>query len=385
MIPLRYNVRSVFERSATSLMTILGVGMVAMVFVILFGFIGGLQRTLLNASGEQNWIVLARGAPQENASMVPHEQVEVIRVRPELATNSDGAPLMSPEALSGVNVSRDNRYKQFVTLRGVLPIAYQVHRQMRLVSGRWPIRGNNEWVVGAKVAARYPYLAPGQKFHYDRRDWTIVGIFTDNDSARESEILTDNSDLLVDRHWTESAGSLHIVLKPGSAEAFQEALKSDGRLKVDVISEADYYASQTQIANQLKSLGLIVAIALSIGATFGGMNTMYTAVARRQREIGVLRVLGFSRANILGSFVAESAILGIGGGIAGVFLSVIVAWFTGLNSRQMSVGSLFFSYHPSVGSIEAGLVVAAIIGVLGGLMPAWRAARIGIIDSIREA
>jgi putative ABC transport system permease protein len=115
------------------------------------------------------------------------------------------------------------------------------------------------------------------------------------------------------------------------------------------------------------------------------MNTMYTAVARREREIGVLRVLGFSRASIVGSFVVESAILGICGGIAGVLLSVIVAWATGLNSRMMSVGTLFFSYHPDVAAISAGLISAVVIGVLGGLLPAWRAARIGIIDSIREA
>ena len=385
MVPIRYNLRSVLERRATSLMTILGVGMVAMIFVILFGFIGGLQSTLLNAGGAQNWILLNRGAPQENASLIQRGQFDILRVRPELVTDSDGAPLISPEILIGVNVSREKRFKQFVTLRGVMPIAYHVHRNMRLVSGRWPLRGNDEWVVGQKVAVRYPYLAPGAEFHYDRHDWKIVGIFSDNDSARESEIWTDNDDLRVEKHWELNADALHVVLKPGTGDAFTQALKQDGRLTIDPIPEADYYAAQSKIAAQLQSLGMVVALALAIGATFGGMNTMYTAVARREREIGVLRVLGFSRANILGSFVVESAILGIGGGIAGVILSFIVAWMTGLNSRLMSVGTLFFSYRPNPEAISAGLIAAMIIGVLGGLLPAWRAARIGIIDSIREA
>src|SRR5271168_1267064 len=122
MIPIRYNVRSVLERRATSLMTMLGVGMVAMIFVILFGFIGGLQRTLLNAGGERNWILLNRGAPQENSSVIGRGQFEILRVRPELAADDDGAPLISPEVLVGVNISLDKRSKQFATLRGVTPI-----------------------------------------------------------------------------------------------------------------------------------------------------------------------------------------------------------------------------------------------------------------------
>src|ERR1700676_2464580 len=385
MIPLRYNVRSVLERRATSLMTILGVGMVAMIFVILFGFIGGLESTLLNAGGAQNWILLDRGALQENASVIQRGQLDVLRVRPELATDADGTPLMSPEIIIGLNVSRDRRFKQFVTLRGVTPIAYYVHRNLRLVSGHWPTRGNDEWVIGQKVAVKYPYLGRGAQFHYDRHDWKIVGLFSDNDSERESEIWTDNEDLRVEKHWQSNANALHVVLKPGTGEAFKQALKSDGRLTIDPITESDYYAEQSRIAGQLQSLGLVVALALAIGATFGGMNTMYTAVARRDREIGVLRVLGFSRANILGSFVVESAILGIAGGIAGVMLSFVVAWLTGLDSPPMSVGTLFFAYRPDTTAISAGIIAAAIIGVLGGLLPAWRAARIGIIDSIREA
>ena len=151
--------------------------MVAMIFVILFGFIGGLRNTLASAGGERNWILLNRGAPQENASVIGRGQYEILRVRPELAIDGDGAPLISPEELVGVNISRDNRFKQFVTLRGVSPIAYRVHRNLRLVSGHWPIRSNNEWVIGQKVAARYPYLAPGTQFHYDRHHWKMRRIF----------------------------------------------------------------------------------------------------------------------------------------------------------------------------------------------------------------
>jgi len=184
MIPVRYNVRSLLERRATSAMTTLGVAMVAMIFVILFGFVGGLKSTLLRAGNNRNWIVLERGALSENSSGIAREQSEVVRVLPEIALSTESKPLISPEVIVGVNVSRDNRVKQFALLRGVTPLAYQVHRGMRIVTGRWPMRGSDEWAVGQKLTARYPYLAPGTSFHYDRHNWKIVGIFSDNGNAR---------------------------------------------------------------------------------------------------------------------------------------------------------------------------------------------------------
>ena len=387
MVPIRYNLRSLLERRATSLMTVLGLGMVAMIFVILFGFIGGLKSTMLNASAERNWVLLSKGAPNETASFIGHAAIEIVQVRPEVALDEDGKPLVSKEVFAGVNISRDKHVRQFVQMRGVTPLALRVHRNLHLVSGRWPVRGQGEWTVGQKVQARQPYLTIGSQVHFGRRDWTIVGVFADDDSARESEIWTDYNDLMSDVHYTggQDTNSLHVVLKPGTAASFEQALKNDGRLKLDAFTERDYYDSQTKVVDQLRSLGLIVALALGVGATFGGMNTMYTAVARRKREIGVLRVLGFSRGNIISSFVIESALLGIAGGIAGVVLAFIVAWGTGLNSRLLSVGSTFFSYRPTPEAIAAGLIAAGVIGVVGGLAPAWRAARIGVIDSLREA
>jgi putative ABC transport system permease protein len=386
VIPVRYNLRSLLERRGTSVMTMLGLGMVAMIFVILLGFIGGLRSTMLNASADRNWVLLSNGAPSETGSFIPHVSIAIVRVRPEIAPDQDGQPLVSPEIFAGVNISRNKHVRQFVLMRGVTPIAYRVHRSLRLVSGRWPVRGKGEWAIGQKVQARQPYMTVGSKFHFGRRDWTIVGVFTDDDSARESEIWTDYNDLLTDaRNTHQDTNSLYVVLKPGTSAAFAQAIKSDGRLKIDAYTEHDYYESQTKVIDQLRSLGLIVGLTLGIGAIFGGMNTMYTAVARREREIGVLRVLGFSRVNILVSFVIESALLGIGGGIVGIALAYLVAWGTGLNSRLLSVGSTFFSYRPTPAAITTGLVVAALIGTIGGLAPAWRAARIGVIESLREA
>ena len=386
MVPIRYNVRSVIERRATSLMTILGVALVAMIFILVFGFAAGLNQSLHNAGQDRNVIVMARGVTSENESFVPHNAVEILRVRPEIAPSQQHQPLLSRESIVGVNVSRTRGAKEFALLRGVDPIAYEVHPNLHLVQGHWPTRGNGEWVVGRRLLARYPYLQPGTVFHYEHRDWKIVGVFSDNDSARESEAWTDLDDLINDFHWdVGGAAALHLVLNPGSATEFAQAIKADGRLTLQSETETEYYAAQAAVAGQLRLLGLVVALALAIGATFGGMNTMYTAVTRRAREIGVLRVLGFSRGDILSSFVIESVILGLAGGIAGVVLATAVAWATGLTSRTMSVGAMFFSYRPTAGALVAGVVVAAIIGVAGGLMPAWRASRVGIISALREA
>jgi len=385
MVPVRYNFRSVIERRATSLMTVLGVALVAMIFIIVFGFTAGFNQSLHNAGHDRNWIVLARGVPSENESYVPHPALEAIRTLPEVTLDGEHHALVSAESLAGVNVSRTRGAKEFALLRGVDPIAQEVHPNFRLVQGHWPIRGNGEWVVGRKVLAHYPYLTPGNGFHYGHRDWKIVGVFADNDSARESEIWTDRQDLRNERHWDQGSACLHLVINAGTAEEFAHAIRSDGRFTLEAETETEYYAGQEKVAAQLRALGLIVAIALGIGATFGGMNTMYTAVTRRGREIGVLRVLGFSRTDILGSFVLESAMLGVAGGVTGVMLATIIAWVTGLTSRTMSIGAMFFSYQPTVRAIVAGVAVAAVIGITGGLMPAVRASRVGITGALREA
>jgi putative ABC transport system permease protein len=386
MVPIRYNFRSVIERRATSLMTILGVALVSMIFIIVFGFSAGLKQSLVNTGEDRNVIVLARGVTSENESFVPHPATEILRVRPEIATDQHHQPLLSRESIAGVNVSRTRGPKEFALLRGVKPIAYEVHPNLHLVEGHWPVSGNGEWVVGRRLFSRFPYLQPGTTFHYEHRDWKIVGVFTDNDSARESELWTDLDDLINNFHWDAGgASALHVVLNPGSAAEFANAIKSDGRITLQGETESQYYAAQAAVVGQLRLLGLIVALALAIGAMFGGMNTMYTAVTRRGREIGVLRVLGFSRGDILTSFVIESVILGLAGGVAGVVLATAVAWATGLTSRTMSVGAMFFSYSPTAGALAAGVVVSAIIGVAGGLMPALRASRVGIISALREA
>ena len=373
-------------RRASSVMTASVVALVVMILFILSGFVAGLKATVMRTAVSDNWIVLSRGTTNEGGSFISREQYEIIKARSQIATARDGQALASPEIINGFNPNPEappTAGNVFTTLRGVYPIAYQVHRDMRLESGRWPTRGSAEMVVGRKLAARYPNLAIGSDFRFGRRSWKIVGTFSDRDSARESEVMTDLDVLAQDIHMKNGFAVMHVVLRPGQHEDFAKSLTTDSRVRVDTQTEQDFYAKQTEFIDQLYSMGLIVALILAIGSIFGAMNTMYSAVARRTSEIGVLRVLGFSRFNVLSSFVIESCVLAIAGGILGELLGIIVAYSTGLSSELMNVGEFIFRFRLTTGAFVAGLLAALAIGALGGLLPAWRASRIAVTESLR--
>ncbi len=389
VIPITYNLRSLMVRRTTSLLTALGVALVVMIVVILLSFVGGLRSSLELAGEAGNWIVLGRGTRSESESYIPREEFYVLRDRPEIATSASGAALISPEVVLPFNAAVKRPASQYrpAYLRGVTPIAYQVHRGLRLIKGRWPSPGREEMVIGLKQAARFPELGVGSTFKYGRRHWTIVGIFADRGSVLESEFWADLNVLQQDARFENGFSSFHLVLKPAIAmeDSFRHALTNDARLTVDATSERQFYADQAKVADQLRTLVLIVAIIVGTGAAFGGMNTMYASVAHRTREVGVLRSLGFGRGAVLGSFLIESVILGAAGGAMGDILAMLLSAATGLDHHLMSVGALVFSSAFTFSALAGGILTALLIGIVGGLLPALRAARLQLIESLHEA
>ncbi len=374
-------------RRTTSLMTALGIALVVMVVVILLSFVTGLRQSLELVGEPGHWIVLSRGTTSEGESYIPRDQADILRARPEIATDASGAVLFSPEMVVPFNAAVNRPAIQFraASLRGVSPVAYRMRSGLRLIAGRWPAPGRDEMAIGRKQAARFPELRIGSTFRYGRRTWTIVGVFADRGSALESEFWTDIDVLQQDARFENGYSSFHVVLKPGTEDSFRSALTGDARLTVDAYSERDFFAEQAKVADRLRELVLIVGLIVGTGAAFGGMNTMYAAVARRTREIGVLRTLGFSRESVLMCFLIESAILAVAGGVIGDLLAVALGVATGLNHRLMSVGAVVFSSVFTVDALWGGIMAALLIGVGGGLLPAWRAAHLPIIDSLREA
>jgi putative ABC transport system permease protein len=310
-----------------------------------------------------------------------------LRSRPEIATDASGAELFSPEMVVPFNAAIKRPAVQFrpASLRGVSPVAVRSRRGLKLVAGRWPAPGRDEMAIGQKQAARFPELTLGTTFKYGRRTWTIVGIFADRGSALESEFWTDIDVLQQDARFENGYSSFHVVLKPGTEETFRAALTEDARLTVDAISERDFFAEQAKVADRLRGLVLIVGLIVGTGAAFGGMNTMYAAVARRTVEVGVLRTLGFGKGAVLASFLVESVILGAVGGAIGDILAMAISVATGLNHHLMSVGALVFSSAFTFTALGGGILAAILIGIAGGVPPAWRAARLPIVESLREA
>jgi len=385
VIPVQYNLRSLMVRRATSLTTALVISLVVMILFILSGFIEGLRATVLGSAVDGDWIVLSRGTTSEPDSFITREQYEILRTRPQIAQDSKGQELISPEIITGFNPAPEQAYAQviFSYLRGVYPVAYEVHRGMHLEHGRWPAPGASQFAIGRKLEARFPNLRLGREFRFGRRVWTIVGIFSDGGSARESEVITNLDVLAEDVHYANGFAAIHVTLRPGSSASFAKSLSTDARLRVDAISDAEFYATQTRFVDQLQTLGLAVAMLLAVGTVFGAMNTMYAAVARRTEEIGVLRALGFGRLDIMLSFMAESMLLGIAGGVLGEILGLTAAYAVGLRSQLMNVGAFIFSFRLTTSTFISTIVAALTIGAAGGILPAWRAARTSIIDSLR--
>ena len=244
MIPIRYNLRSLMVRRATSIMTAVVVALVVMILFILSGFVAGLRATVLHTAVRDNWIVISRGTTSEGGSYITRDQYEILKSRTQIATTSDGQALVSPEVITGFNpaANRPDAAGFGTLLRGVYPIAYQVHRNMKLVDGRWIAHGATEMVVGRKLAARYPFLTLGSDFKFGRHTFKIVGVFSDDDSAREAEVLTDLDVLTQDIHMASGFAVLHVVLRPGLEDDFAKSLTTDARVKVDAMPEAEFYA-----------------------------------------------------------------------------------------------------------------------------------------------
>lgn len=384
-IPLSYNIRSLGQRKVTALMTALGTSLSVAVLLSVLALVQGL-RTALEATGHPQQILVTRkGSSAELTSVLTRELFHILKCKPGIARNRAGEAMASLEMVTVIDLEGPRTEQMNVNLRGLLPIGFDLRPQVRLYQGRFFEPGRREVVAGKAIADRYQSLRIGQKIHFGRGEWEVVGIVDGGRSAFNSEVFADLNQVSTDYGRTSSLSSVLIRAEPGFFEALVHNLEADPQLNVTAQPEREYYSAQTRSAMPVQFMGLLVSVIMAVGSAFAAMNTMYAAVARRSSEIGTLRILGFSKPAILTSFLIESVLLALlGGGLGCLLVLPLNNLTTGMGSFT-TFAEMTFSLRVSPEILAAGLAFAVIIGVLGGFLPAQSAARKEILAALRGA
>jgi putative ABC transport system permease protein len=386
-LPLSYNVRNVRHRWQVTLLAVSGIALVVAVFTVLMAMSEGFSRALRSTGRPDNAMIVQRGSASELTSWIPIDQRNLILVRDEVARDAEGQPLASPEDVVVTNKPKKDGSPTNVTVRGVTPRAFDVRGGIKILDGRKFTPGLYEVIVGDKIARRVRGLELGSSVKLQKREWKVVGSFSSQGGAFESEIWGDADIMGVDFGRTGGYNAMSVRLKPGADVAsLDHWIRSNPQMQLQAVSERKYYDDQAgPLAKILRQLASFVAVIMGVGAVFGAMNTMYAIVAARTREIGTLRALGFSRRAILFSFVVESVTLALVGGAIGCLLAVPMNGYSTGTGQTQSFSEIAFAFRITPGIVMASVAFAVLMGVIGGLLPSLRAARLPITSALREA
>ena len=385
-LPIRYNVRNIRVRWEVTILAIVGIALVVTVFVFLTAMSQGFQIALRASGRTDNAIIVQKGSNSELTSGISRGNASLMMVDARIARDDDGQPLASGEILVVANLKRKvDGGDVNVSVRGVMPKAMKVHGSMRILRGRVFQPGLDEVMVGERAAERFG-LDVGSLVKIQKHDWKVVGIFSADGSSFESEIWGDLYTMAEPLKRSGGYQSITVRLADSSTlEAFKKTYEDDPQLQAQVASERKFYEDQAgPTAGALMGLAGFVAVVMGIGAVFGAMNTMYAIVAARTREIGTLRALGFSRRSILFSFVTESVFLAVVGGVLGCILALPANGITSATNGA-NFSELAFAFRVTPFALAIGMAFAVIMGIVGGLLPATRAARLPITTALRSA
>jgi putative ABC transport system permease protein len=386
-LPLSYNVRNVRHRWQVTLLAVSGIALVVAVFTVLMAMSEGFSLALRATGRPDNAMIVQRGSASELTSSIPLDQYNHIVVRDEVARDAQGQPLASPEDVVVTNKPKKDGSPTNVTVRGVSPKVYDVRGGIKILAGRRFTPGLYEVIVGDKIARRVQSLELGSSVKLQKHEWKVVGVFSSQGGAFESEIWGDVDIMGVDFGRTGGYNAMSVRLKPGADVAsLDHWIRSNPQMQLQAVSERKYYDDQAgPLAKILRQLAFFVAVITGIGAVFGAMNTMYAIVAARTREIGTLRALGFSRRAILFSFVVESVTLALVGGTLGCLLAVPMNGYSTGTGQTQSFSEIAFAFQITPGIVMSAVVFAVVMGAIGGLLPSVRAARLPITSALREA
>jgi len=389
-IPLKYNLRNLLVRKMTTLATADGIALVMVVTILLLSLVAGLKRMLIASGSPNNLVVMRKGSTNDGSSSVTREAVQALRYLSGIARTPEGEPLVSPELINQPFFRPKGGGRENVLVRGVTPMGYLVHNNVRFVAGRPPQPSVGEAAVGIAASQRYEGAGLGETLAFGRRNWTVVGIFTADGSAFESEVWVDVGDLFTDANRSMYSG-VRLTVAPGAhRDALIHRIADDPSISLEAKPEVEYYREQAESANTLYLLTSVLAIIMGTGAVFGAMNTMFAAETYRTAEIGTLRAVGFSRRTVLVSFVSESVFLALVGYIGGVLLgagmvTTVNVLIHGVAFSLASFTTAVVTLHLSPMILLVALTLAVVMGVFGGFLPARRAARLRVIEALRRA
>lgn len=380
------NLRSISQRLGPSLVAIVGVAGVVAVLVAVLSMARGFEHTLEAGGSEDNVVVLRSGSSSELDSGLDGDQVNVIEQAPGLASR-DGRPLISPELYVMVDLNKKATGTQAnVPFRGVGANGPAIRDQFELTEGRMFEPGRRELIAGRGAADQFESLEVGTTLAFGQERWDVVGTFAAGGSAVESELWADAPMVQSAFRRGNSYAVVYGKLEsPDAFNLFEDALSEDPRLSVRIERESDYFAEQSQmLSGFISAIGYGIAVLMALGAVFGALNTMYTAVSDRSREIATLRALGFSRIPIIVSVLVEAMMLALIGGVLGALIAYVL--FNGFTVSTLNFASftqVVFAFAVTPDLLVQGVIIALFIGLIGGLAPAIRAARLPIATALR--
>jgi putative ABC transport system permease protein len=386
-IPLIYNFRSVKARWTSAIVAVVGIGGTVGVFVAMLSLARGFKATLVSSGSKDNAIIMRAGATSEMTGGVTTDTVKIIQDKPGIARSADG-PLITPEVVLVAPIPLlSTGTDANVEVRGVSKNVLEIRKNIKIIQGRMFTSGLYEVVVGKNANVSYAGLTLGNIINLGNVRWRVVGIFDAGGSSFDSDIWADAHLIgpAYNRPDTFFQSMTVHLSSPEALEQLKDAVTSDPRLNVDVTREIDYYAKQSnRLTTMITVLGGLVAVIMAIGAVFGALNTMYSAVAERGREIATMRALGFGGPSVVFSFVVEALLIAFAGGLIGCLAVIPLNGLTtgAMNLQTFSHVAFAFKVTPEL--LVRGVIFALVMGVLGGFFPAVRAARLPVATALRE-
>jgi ABC-type antimicrobial peptide transport system permease subunit len=386
-IPFSYIARNLWVRRVTTALTALGMALVVYTFATVQMMSEGIRNALVTSGSADNVVMLRKGAGAEINSAIEREQAGVLETLPGLAVDGQGHALVSKEVVVLITLpKRSNGKASNVTVRGTSVQALALRPQARLTAGRMFRPGSSEVVVGRALAEGFAGAELGGSLRFGARDWLIVGVFDGSGSAFDSEVWGDAEQMMQAFRRTAYSVVVARMTRPEAIERVQAEVAADPRLLLEAKPEIRFYAEQSEsLAKFINVLGTALSVIFSVGAIVGAMITMYAAVAQRTGEIGTLRALGFRRGPVLMAFLLEALLLALVGGAIGLAAASVMQAVSVSTTNFQTFAELAFRFRLTPAIVAQTLVFALLMGLAGGLLPAWRAARMRIVDCLREA